>query len=148
MSNKDDTNRCVMPLECNRLSVHIHWRYSSCFIEGWKPRGSHAQPSWCTEMPMLPIWTNPISHCKISALREKVSGGGGGGGVGVLSSFLHTQTRARHLTFTPKNIRNFKHPKKFFEILATQKIIPYSVPWPKEETLKCLVMTPKYSPIL
>ena len=28
----------------------------------------------------------------------------------------------------PKNIRNFKHPKNIFEILATQKNIPYSVP--------------------
>ena len=28
-----------------------------------------------------------------------------------------------------KNIRYFKHPKKIFEILATQKIIPHSVPW-------------------
>ena len=29
-----------------------------------------------------------------------------------------------------KNIRNFKHPKKIFEILTTPKNIPNSVPWP------------------
>ena len=34
------------------------------------------------------------------------------------------------------------HPKIIFEILATQKIIPHYVPWPKEETLKCIQVTP------
>ena len=41
-------------------------------------------------------------------------------------------TLGMHLPFTPppqkkkkkKNIRNFKHPKKIFEILATEKISP------------------------
>ena len=48
----------------------------------------------------------------------------------------------------PKHIKNFKHPKKIFEILATQKNIPQSVHWPNEKTLKCIEMTPKYSPFL
>ena len=48
-----------------------------------------------------------------------------GGGGGVLQFLPHTYARTQHLPFTPpKNIRNFKHPKKIFEILATPKNIP------------------------
>ena len=42
---------------------------------------------------------------------------GGGGGYSLFFCI-------RRLRFTPKNIRNFKHPKKIFEILAAPKNIP------------------------
>ena len=52
-------------------------------------------------------------------------------------------------TVHPKiNIRNFKHPKKLFEILATQNISPILYLVLKKRPLKCVEMTPKYSPIL
>ena len=35
---------------------------------------------------------------------------------------------AQHLPFTKKSIRNFKHPQKIFEILATPQKNPHSVP--------------------
>ena len=39
---------------------------------------------------------------------------------GVVSFFLHKEAQAQHLTFTPpppkkKDIRNFKHPKKYLK---------------------------------
>ena len=126
MSWKDDgTNGCIMPLEYNRLSVH--WRYSGCFIEGWK---TVPQPLRCTEMPMLSIshfYAKYRSWGKGSAPR----GGGGGGGP------IHPK-KYQEFQAPPKNIWNFSNPKKY----------PHSVPWPKEETIKCIEMTPKYSPIL
>ena len=52
-------------------------------------------------------------------------------------------------TVHPQNISGSSNtPKKIFEILATPKNIPHSVPWLSERTLKCIEMTPKYSPIL
>ena len=47
-------------------------------------------------------------------------------GGGVLSFFLYTQARTQHIHLprTPKNIRNFKHPKKIFEFLAIPKNTP------------------------
>ena len=42
-----------------------------------------------------------------------------------------------------KNIRNFKHPKKIFEILATQKNIPILYLDLKKKTLNCIEMTLK-----
>ena len=43
---------------------------------------------------------------------------------GVRSFFLHIGSGSAS-TFHPKiNIRNFKHPQKIFEILATQKLSP------------------------
>ena len=70
-------------------------------------------------------------------------GGGGGSHIFVVRRFGPSIYHS-----PPKNIRNFKHPKKYLKILAIQKIITHSVPWPKEETLKCIEMTPKYRPIL
>ena len=42
-----------------------------------------------------------------------------------------------------KNIRNFKYPKKIFEILATQKNIPILYLDFKKKTLNCIEMTLK-----
>ena len=61
----------------------------------------------------LSLWRSPPSVCVCVC----VCGG-------VLSFFPHTYSRALHLPFTPKNIRNYKHPI-FFEILATPKNIPH-----------------------
>ena len=50
-------------------------------------------------------------------------------------------------TVHPKNIRNFKHPKKIFEILSTQKISPFcTLPLIKDP--KMHRNGPKYRPIL
>ena len=35
--------------------------------------------------------------------------------------------KCQYLLFTPKNIRNIKHPQKIFEIFATQKITPFCI---------------------
>ena len=52
------------------------------------------------------------------------------GGGGYSHFFCIRRLRPSICRSPPKNIRNFKHLKKLFEILATQKIIPNSVPWP------------------
>ena len=57
---------------------------------------------------------------------ELVCCGPGGGGTLMFSSLVGSGPAS---TVHPqKNIWNFKHPKKTFEILATPKNIPYSVP--------------------
>ena len=62
--------------------------------------------------------------------------GGGVGGRGDTLNFSAYVGSGPASTLHPppqkkkKNIRNFKHPKKIFEILATQKKYPHSVPWP------------------
>ena len=51
--------------------------------------------------------------------------GGGGGGGGGYSNFFRIRRLGPSIYRSPqKNIRNFKHPKKVFEILVTQKNIP------------------------
>ena len=70
--------------------------------------------------------------------------GGGGGGTRYFSSYVGWDPAST--VHPPKNISNFKHPQKIFEILATQKY-PHSIPCPYEKTLKCITMTPKYRPI-
>ena len=71
----------------------------------------------------------------------------GGGGY---SQFLFTYIRLGPSIYSSpkKNIRNLKHPKKIFEILENPKIYPNSVQRPEEKSLKCIEITPKYSPIL
>ena len=54
-------------------------------------------------------------------------GGGGGGGGYSHVFFIRRLGPSIHLS-PEKNIRNFKHPPKIFEILATPKNIPHSVP--------------------
>ena len=49
---------------------------------------------------------------------------GGGGGGGYSNFFLIRRLGPSIYRSPPKNIRNFKHPKKIFEILATKKNIP------------------------
>ena len=97
------------------------------------------------------VWCNlgapkyVITILKINTFKVTKSPGGGGGTL-IFSAYVGSDPApALH---PPKNIRNFKHPKKIFEILATPKNIPNSVHLPKEKTLKCIEMTSKYSPIL
>ena len=53
---------------------------------------------------------------------HRLSSGGGGGGY---SNFFRIRRLGPSIyCSTPKNIRKFKHPKKIFEIFATQKNIP------------------------
>ena len=53
---------------------------------------------------------------------HRLSSPGGGGGTLIFSAYVGSDPAS---TVHPKkNIRNFKHPKKIFEILATQKNIP------------------------
>ena len=64
--------------------------------------------------------------CKISALRERVSAQGkGGGGTLSFSSYVNSGPSIYH---SPKKISGISSTPKIFEILATQKIIPHSVP--------------------
>ena len=71
-------------------------------------------------------------------LKERATGGGGGGVEGGKISniflrclefliFLGVMVDDRPEPTYEEKIRNFKHPKKIFEILATPKNIPYSV---------------------
>ena len=52
------------------------------------------------------------------------------GGEGTLIFSTYVGSGPASTVHPPKNIRNFKHPQKIFEILATPKNIPNSVPWP------------------
>ena len=51
--------------------------------------------------------------------------GGGGGGAGTLNFSAYVGSDPASTLHPPKNIRNFKHPKKLFEILETPKIPPF-----------------------
>ena len=62
----------------------------------------------------------------VTSADELVCCGPGGGGTLMFSSYVGSGPAST--VHPPKNIRNFKHPKKIFENLATQKNIPYSVP--------------------
>ena len=66
--------------------------------------------------------------------------GGGGGGY---SNFFRIRRLGPSIYRSPKkNIRNFKHPKKIFEILATQKISQFCTLTLKK-ILNCIEMTRK-----
>ena len=84
---------------------------------------------------------------KQTLLTQIQMGGGVGGRWGYSKFFFIRRLEPSTYPSPPKNIRNFKHPKKTFEIFATKKK-PLSVPWPQEKILKCIEMTPKYGPIL
>ena len=62
-------------------------------------------------------------RCKTMVHRKPVGGGGGGGGLSFFSSYVGSGP-ASAVHQKKKNIRNFKHPPKRFEILATSKNIP------------------------
>ena len=70
------------------------------------------------------------------------------GGGGVLSFFYIHRLGPSIYRSPPKNIRNFKHPQKIFEILATLKNTPILYIYLKKKTLKCIELTPEFSPIL
>ena len=74
-------------------------------------------------------------------------------GGGVLLFFSYVGSGPASTVHPPKHIRNFKHPPpppppKKMEILATKKIFPILYLDIIKKTLKCIEMTPKYSPIL
>ena len=77
--------------------------------------------------------------CNVSNRWEVFSPGEGGG---VLYFFLIRRLGPSIYRSPQKNIRNFKHPKFFFEILATQKISQFCTLTLKK-TLKCKEMTLK-----
>ena len=54
--------------------------------------------------------------------QQTPGGGGGGGGYSIFSAYVGSDPAST--VHPPKNIRNFKHPKKIFEIFTTQKNIP------------------------
>ena len=62
-------------------------------------------------------WSHPTDW-------EKPGGGGGGGGGGYSHFFCIRRLGPSICPSPHKNIRNFKHPKKIFEILATKKRSP------------------------
>ena len=64
----------------------------------------------------------PDVMCLLVSLR------GGGGGGGVLSFLLKMEAWDQHLPFSPKKYQEIQAPQKIFDILATQKDIPHSVP--------------------
>ena len=66
--------------------------------------------------------------------------GGGGGGHLIFSSYVGSDPAST--VHPPKNIKNFKHPKKIFEILAAQKNFP-NLYLDLKKTLKCIEMTLK-----
>ena len=64
-------------------------------------------------------------HMQLDWFRFRGLGAQGGGGGRVLY-FFHIRTLGPSIYRSPKkNIRNFKHPKKIFEILATPKNIQF-----------------------
>ena len=66
-----------------------------------------------------------------------------GGGGGYSHFFFMHMLRPSIYPSLPKDIRNFKHTLKLFEILEPPP--PQKIP-PPILTLKCIEMTPKYSP--
>ena len=82
---------------------------------------------------------NRIIKICSTAKRKGYRGGGGGVEGGKISNiflrclefliFLGVMVDDRPEPTYEEKIRNFKHPKKIFEILATPKNIPYSVHW-------------------
>ena len=74
------------------------------------------------DMPKCLIFVHTINPLLIMKLHH---GGGGGGGTLIFSAYLGSGPAS---TFNPKNIRNFKHPRKIFEILESPKNMPYAVP--------------------
>ena len=70
---------------------------------------------------------------------RKPQGGGGG-----YSNYFHIRRLGPSIYRSPqKNIRNFKHPNKIFEILATQKNITIQYLDLKKKTLNCIEITLK-----
>ena len=64
-----------------------------------------------------------VTPCtRVFLLGRSMAGPGGGGGT--LNFFYIRRLGPSIYSSPPKNIRNFKHPKKIFEILATPKNFP------------------------
>ena len=81
---------------------------------------------------MFSFFILELDYSRIQNSSRKMNGGGGGGVLSFFSSYVGSGPAST--LHPPKNIRNFKHQKKVFEILATPENIHH--------------VTPKYSPIL
>ena len=81
------------------------------------------QPSRCTEMPMLPIWTNPFSHfyAKYRPLGKGLAGGGGGGGTLNFSSYIGSGPAS---SIYPKKYQEFQAPQNNIWNLSNPKKYP------------------------
>ena len=95
--------------------------------------------SWCRSASAIPLWRyvfakfcfrnsalfiylcNHIFLYRVTQL-AKITPRRGGGGTLIFSAYVGSDPAST--VHPPKNIRNFKHPKKIFEILATPKNIP------------------------
>ena len=62
-----------------------------------------------------------VESCYIAAAATYMPAGPRGVGYSIFSAYVGSDPAST--VHPPKNIRNFKHPKKIFEILATQKNI-------------------------
>ena len=100
-----------------------------------------------------PVRRNYISHVEsrcggnLYVWLVTSPGGGGGGGGGYSDFFFIRRLGPSIYRSPPKNIWNFKHPQKIFEILATQKISPFCT-FTLRKDPKLHRNYPKYSPIL
>ena len=81
---------------------------------------AHAMFRNMTQTVLQHIIKHIIKHKSCSCYCHTAMGGGGGG---VLSFFLHTYIGSgpASTVHPQKHTRNFKHPQKIVEILATQK---------------------------
>ena len=80
----------------------------------------------CFEMTKVRLFKDLKKvHIEILGQRIEYKNPRGGGGTLIFASYVGSGP-ASFLRL--KNIRNFKHPKQIFEILATPKNIPHSVP--------------------
>ena len=69
----------------------------------------------------------------------------GGGGTLIFSSYVGSSPAS---TVHPKNIRNFNHPQKIFEIFSNPQKYPPFCNLILKKTPKYIEIIPKYSPIL
>ena len=91
----------------------------------WDPYGTRLHCPYVSHTGALmgPIW---VSYRLLAGFfKRQISAKPGG-----LYFFLHAQARAQHLPFTPKNIRNFKHPNFFYPSLRIYENIRVPPPPP------------------
>ena len=91
---------------------------------------------------LLKKTNSPWSDCALLGRRSVPRGGGGGGGGGY-SSFFRIRRLGRSIYRSPqKNIRNFKHSKKYLKFMQPKKISQFCTLTLKK-ILKCIEMTLK-----
>ena len=114
---------CYCSMFCCTL-LYVHSSIAIIFIGKRKLVVLLNLSSWClvmVEWLRCAIGLSAVCDCGISGLYPR-----GGGGTLIFSAYVGSDpTSTLH---RKKNIRNFKHPKKIFKILAPQKNILISVP--------------------